>query len=108
VRSYVFFFPKAGPLTQVDNPYLVDRISFVGTYQNYWDANSHATAGMFSAALQYKLTGCNSSVKPSQTGEVPVVCQYGSPSVSAQYDWGTDRDTLQHTKKIQVKLNYAY
>jgi hypothetical protein len=113
VRSYVFFLPEVGHvLSKADYPYLVDRISFVGTYQNYWDANSHGTAGMFSAALNYKLTGCDSSVSPNQPGPVPgavpVVCQYGSPSVSAQYDWGTDRDTLQHIKKIQVKLNYAY
>jgi hypothetical protein len=110
VRSYLFFFPSIGGWSKADFPYLVDRVSFVGTYQNYWDANSHGTAGLFSAALQYKLTGCDNSVK-SELGpgkQQPVLCDYGSPSLSAQYDWGTDRDTLQHTKKIQVKLNYAY
>ncbi|HUB62864.1 MAG TPA: hypothetical protein VL996_00155, partial [Methylocella sp.] len=76
---------------------------------NYWDANSHNTAGMFSAALQYKLGKCDSSAQPPpESGKQLVTCQFGAPAFSAQYDWGTDRDTLQHTKKIQVKLTYAY
>jgi hypothetical protein len=110
VRSYIFFFPSYGGLLQkADYPWLVDRLSFVGTYQNYWDANSHATAGLFSAALQYKIGTCDSSAeKIARPGKQPVTCQFGAPSVSAQYDWGTDRDTLQHTKKITVKSSYAY
>jgi hypothetical protein len=109
VRSYIFFFPTRGGVDWSSVPYLADKLSFVGTYQNYWDANSHATAGMFSAALQYKLGKCDSSAQqPIEPGKKPLNCYYGAPSVSAQFDWGTDRDTLQHTKKITVKLSYAY
>jgi hypothetical protein len=96
-RSYVFFFPKQGAGIFSNNPYLADKLSFVGTYQYYHDANSNAEAKMFSAALQYKIGGCD-----------PVKCQYGSPSVAFQYDVGTDKDTLQYMKKFQLKLNYAW
>ena len=99
-RSYIFLFPEQGGGPFSSNPYLADRLSLVGTYQYYWDANSHAEAKLFSAALQYKLGGCDTSTLSK--------CLYGSPSISAQYDVGTDRDTLQNQKKVQVKFNYAW
>jgi len=39
-------------------------------------------------------------------GKVP--CTFGAPSLTLQYDNGIDRDTLQETKKISLKINYAY
>jgi hypothetical protein len=109
VRSYIFFFPSYGSeysgLDKEHYLWLVDRFSFIGTYQNYWDANSHATAEWFSAALQYKIGTCDTSPK---LGQQPLKCQFGAPSVTAEYDWGKDRDTLQYTKKITLKLTYAY
>jgi hypothetical protein len=96
-RGYLFFFPKQGAGSFSSNPYLADRLSFVGTYQYYHDANSNTDAKILSAALQYKIGGCD-----------PIKCEYGAPSVTLQYDVGTDRDTLQYTKKLQAKLNYAW
>jgi hypothetical protein len=107
-RSYIFFFPSRGDGGW--SPYIADRLSFIGTFQYYWDANSKATAHIFSAALQYKIGACGTTgLMTSQSGEkTQIPCTFGSPSLTVQYDTGTDRDTLQETKKIQVKLSYAW
>ena len=108
-RTYVFFFPSEGGANLPPNiaPYVVDRLSFVGTFQDYWDANSKATAYLFSAALNYKLV-CDSTGKMTSSNGSKVNCTGGSPSLSVEYDQGTDRDTLQYEKKILVKMNYAF
>jgi hypothetical protein len=104
-RSYVFFFPTRGG--EVWPSEIADKISFVGTIQYYWDANSNATARLLSAALQYKLACDARGETMTRTGE-KIACTGGSPSVAVQYDWGTDRDTLQQTRKISAKLTYAW
>jgi len=80
-------------------PLLADRISFVGTIQSYLDANSRATATLYSAALQYKLS-CDTKKE--------AVCPYGSPSLTLQYDNGIDREMLQQKKLLMAKINYAF
>jgi hypothetical protein len=105
-RGYVFFFPSGGPIKW--SPYIADRLSFIGTVQYYWDANSNATVHMYSAALQYKFACTQGEIASASDPAKKVPCTGGSPSVAIQYDWGTDRDTLQETKKIMAKLNYAF
>jgi hypothetical protein len=102
-RGYIFFFPSKGsPYNGVGTwpSYITDRFSFVGTIQSYWDANSRAAATLYSAAFQYKFA-CG-------TKDNPGACDYGVPSLTLQYDYGTDRDTLQQKKLLSLKFNYAF
>lgn len=112
-RSYIFFFTSCGGaeayIPPSIAPYIVDQLSFIGTYQGYWDANSRATADIFSAALQYKIGACDTSGQMTvRPGEPKAPCTFGAPSITFQYDTGMDRDTLQYMKKFQVKLSYAW
>jgi len=108
-RAYLFLFPTG---TGSWGPYLTDRVSLVGTVQSYWDANSSKVATMYSAALQYKLT-CNTkstgpSATPNQADKDPQSCDGGSTSLSLQYNYGRDRDTLQVQQLLTTKLTFAF
>jgi hypothetical protein len=98
-RAYVFFFPSNGDLQLPTSlkPFLEDKLSFVGTAQSYWDANSKTTASLYSLALQYKLS-CDTK-NP---------CSFGAPSVTVQYDNGIDKDTLQKKRLLSTKFTYAF
>jgi hypothetical protein len=95
-RVYLFPFPlqDASPTDPIAN-----RISFIGTIQSYWDANSGTTATLASAALQYKLS-CDTKTN--------TICPFGSPSLTLQYNYGTDKDFLQKQNLVKVTINYAY
>jgi hypothetical protein len=104
-RAYIFLFPSKGDAGW--SPYIEDRFSIVLTAQHYWDANSRIVADMFSGAFQYKLS-CDNAGKMSSKSGGKTDCGIGSPSLTFQYDNGVDRDTLQETRKMSVKLNYAF
>lgn len=100
-RAYLFFFPSNGSfqLTGPLKDLFTDRLSFIATVQSYRDANSGVAATMYSVAFQYKLTCSTMAV---------TLCTYGSPSVTVQYDNGTDRDTLQQKRLVSAKFSYAF
>jgi hypothetical protein len=94
----VYLFPFLSTGDPDPTNLITNRISLVGTVQSFWDANSHVNATLFSAVAQYK-PNCPTSA---------IVCPYGAPSLSLQYDNGTDKDSLQKQSKVTVKFTYAY
>jgi hypothetical protein len=104
VRGHLFLFtdPVDGSWTwpsQIGN-----RISIIGTAQDYADAGHSTNAHNYSAEIQYKLSGCS-------TGDSPAKCatsDSSSSSVSFEYDWGTNKDTLVFARQYLVKRNYKY
>jgi hypothetical protein len=95
-RVYLFPFPSqnASPTDPLAN-----RVSFIGTVQSYWDANSGITATLATAAMQYKLS-CDTKAS--------TVCPYGAPSLTLQYNYGVDKDFLQKQNLVKLMINYAY
>jgi hypothetical protein len=85
-RLNVFLFP-----TWANAPdFLRNRLHATGTFQAYWDVYSQARISSYSAELAYNLT------------------EDGSASVSAGYERGTVKDTLEWVNQYVVKLNYKY
>jgi hypothetical protein len=83
-RANVFFFPIG-----VDHPWapwLLNRISFVGTAQFFRDTDIGRNVRYYTAALQYQLSS--------------------NTSISFEYDTGTSKDTLVSATQYLVKLNY--
>lgn len=86
-------------------PWLADRFSIVGSAQYFWDSRSSTEIRKYTAALQYKLGVC----KKDNTDKTNPDCVIsGSSSISFEYDWGTDKDTLVNVNQYLVKLNYSY
>lgn len=94
----LYLFPFLSTTAPDPTNFLNNRFALVGTVQSYWDANSGVQATLYSAILQYKLT-CPAA---------GLACPYGAPSLSLEYDTGTDKDMLQTQKKLTLKLSYAY
>jgi hypothetical protein len=97
VRGYLFLFPSTNYGWP---PGIADRVSLTGTAQYFRDANSGIEAPYYSVALQYNLNGC--TTKDTNAGKCPM----GSSSLSLEYDYGVDRDTMIQANKYLVKLNY--
>jgi hypothetical protein len=100
-RVYLFPFPSQS--ATASDP-IANRLSLIGTVQSYWDANSRSgtntkSATLYSVALQYKLA-CDT--------KMTTVCPFGAPSLSLQYDNGTDKDMLQEKKLLKLMLTYAF
>jgi hypothetical protein len=99
LRAYVFLFPSANfPWS----PALADRVSLTGTMEYFRDANTGMEAKYYSAQLAYNLNGCTTA----DTGIAK--CPQGTSSLSFEYDYGTDRDTMIKANKYLVKLNYKH
>jgi len=105
IRGQLFLFYDPVPGSWEANSAIANRISLIGTYQDYGDARSSLEARKYSAEIQYKLSGC------SMGQESDPKCQtsdQSSSSISFEYDWGTDKDTLVFTKQYLAKLSYKY
>jgi hypothetical protein len=98
-RTYLFLFPSYTPGSSWAPPWLANRFSVFGTGQYYWDSNSRTEVRYYSTELQYNLSGCTTDMTGSE-------CPQGSSSLSFEYDWGIDRDTLVKAKKYLIKLTY--
>jgi len=69
--------------------------------ENYCDTQTRARADYYSATLQYKL---GSSIEDSSIKDPNAPCAIqGASSVSFEYDWGTDKDTLVSARKYLIK-----
>ena len=103
VRANLALFPLN---PHIDWPELIGgRFSFIGTAQNFYDSKTRTTANYYSAVVQYKLGACKRGNDPKDVN--PCAIQ-GSSSISFEYDWGTNRDTLVNTNQYLVKLGFAY
>jgi len=105
LRDYLYLFPKSSDVQS--DPWLVNRLSLIGTIQDFHDLNSSAEARMYSASLQYVLGECANPTATPAPGIYPY-CKLGSSSISLEYAWGTDKDTLVAARQYLVKLNYSY
>jgi hypothetical protein len=85
--------------------WLGGRIALIGTAQYFYDAYSGIAERNYSATIQYKLGQCKKDT--TKSSDLPCAIQ-GASSVSFEYDWGTDKDTLVTAKQYLLKLNYAY
>jgi hypothetical protein len=104
VRANLSLFPLT-PLRDWP-PLIGGRFSLIGTAENYYDTQTRARANYYSATLQYKLGSCVKDAK-SKDPSAPCTLQ-GASSISFEYDWGTDKDTLVFAKKYLIKLGFAY
>jgi hypothetical protein len=102
-RVYFMPFPSAADPTVPDrwSPWLQDRFLITASATFLDDTRSINQIAYYSAAVQYKLSGCNTKADKA-------ACSQGSSSVSVEYDTGTDPDTLAKSNKILGKLNYSY
>ena len=75
-----FLFPDA----------LNDRLTWITTYQYYFDSRSDQDVDLFTTALGYNFT------------------ESGNTSISLEYDNGTKRDTLEKVDQYMVTLNAKY
>lgn len=82
----MFFFPSA---TNVPD-YIQNRFAFYATAKYFDDANSGKQARQYTLKLAYK-------IPPD-----------GSSSIAAEYDDGTDKDTLVRERQYLLSLTYAY
>jgi hypothetical protein len=114
LQGKLFLFTNAYDGSWVWPSLLANRISLIGTAQYYTNTinstKSPTEIRKYSAEIQYKLSGCT-------TGDQAAGCQGSdqaqgnnqpSSSISLEYDWGTDRDTLVFIKQYLAKLNFKY
>ena len=83
------------------------RFSLIGTAQNFHDTTTSTNASYYTAALQYKLGACKAP-KPGDTTNSDACTIQGSSSVSFEYDWGTNKDTLVKVNQYLIKLGYSF
>jgi hypothetical protein len=103
-RAYLYLFPFSS-FHQWD-PWLVNRFTLIGTAKYYSDTNSDLLARLYSAELQYNLASCTPKVtSPDEYADCKIP---GGSSISFEYNWGIDRETLVKAHKYMVKLNYKY
>jgi hypothetical protein len=69
---------------------LSDRLTWISTYQYYFDDRSDENIDLFTTALAYNLT------------------ESGHTSISVEYQQGTKRDTLDEVDQYLVTLNAKY
>jgi hypothetical protein len=99
LRAYVFLFPSTNfPWP----PALADRFSLIGTAEYFRDAHTGMEARYYVTQLQYSLNGCTTKDKSVAS------CPQGTASVSFEYDYGADRDTMINANKYLVKFSYKY
>jgi hypothetical protein len=105
VRAYLYLFPTCTSVqsqncgaTSPWSPLLADRFMLIGTFQYYDDAHSSAEIRYYSAELQYQLAGCKTTAN----------CSGVTAAVSFEYDFGTNRDTLQAFNRYLAKFNVKY
>lgn len=86
------------------------RNDALGTAQYYCDTQTGTEARNNSAGLQYKLGECKKATDNSAAAAAAkTFCTIqGSPSISFEYDGGTDKDTLVRVEQYLVKLGYAF
>lgn len=75
------------------NTFLLDNLlpsglSFVASYQWYWNERGHQTINLTTAGLSYNIT-------PD-----------GSTAIGLEYQYGTDRDTLDRRNQYMLTLSY--
>lgn len=97
--------------------WIIGRFSFIGTMQNFRDVVYSRDYNYYTASLAYKLGPCTQQKTSGAGGAAAAVtasasataCKIqGSSSISLEYDWGTDPNTLVFTNQYLIKLNYAY
>lgn len=95
--------------------WVVGRFSLIGTVEDFRDFTGTKSYEYYSANLSYKLGPCvvppssddGSGAKPA-VAVSPQCAVSGSSSLSFEYDWGTDINTLVPAKQYVLKLTYAY
>ena len=96
--------------------WVVGRFSLIGTMENFRDFAGAKSYEYYSANLSYKLGACvvppssgdsGSAATPAVTSS-PQCAVSGSSSLSFEYDWGTDINTLVTVNQYVLKLSYAY
>jgi hypothetical protein len=91
------------------SPLIGGRFAVIGTAQFYYDARTGTEVQNYSAMLQYKLGECKKATDSTAAATAKTFCTIqGSSSISFEYDWGTDKDTLVKVKQYLVKLGYAF
>jgi len=105
VRANLALFPFNSGKDDPFNNWIAGHISFIGTQQYYFDFATKQSAPYYSAQLQYKFGACKVA-----KGALPgTPCAVGgSSSLSFEYDWGINKDTLVKADQFKVTLNYAY
>ena len=119
LRANIALLP--GSTNEIFGPWMSDwvvgRFTLIGTMEDFRDITGTKSYEYYSASLSYKLGEC--VVPPSSDGssgttskpEVassPQCAVSGSSSVSFEYDWGTDINTLVRADQYVLKLSYAY
>jgi hypothetical protein len=107
LRPSLALFPTIDAPSSEDNwikNWLRGRITLIGTQEYYWDAATGAAARYYQAILQYKLGQCKNY--GSATGQSCSIA--GSSSISLEYDWGKDINTMVKQNQWKVTLNYSY
>jgi hypothetical protein len=102
-RPNLALFPLNSTVAWPD--WLGGRISLIATADLYRDLPNSTVARYYTAAIQYKLGQCKKDPKGST--DLPCAIQ-GSSSISFEYDWGTNRDTLVKVEQYLAKLGFAY
>ncbi len=103
-RGYLALFPVNG--NHDWGPWLENRLDFVGTAQYFWNIETGQPAGYVSAALQYNLSKCELPEK-TDPGVYPECKFSGSSSISLEYDYGIDRDSLVMLRQLLIELTFA-
>jgi hypothetical protein len=86
-RLHLFPFPATSSFAPT---FLLDRIHLTGTAKWYWDAYSGRTIRRYSAEAAYNLE------------------EDGSSSLSFEYAYGTEKETLERVNQYLLRLNYKY
>lgn len=108
VRANLALFPLSQSMAwpQFVQEFVAGRLAIIGTAENYYDVETHASADYYTAALQYNLGACK---RDGSNKDPNAPCSItGSSSISFEYDTGLDKDTLVETRQYLVKLGFAY
>jgi hypothetical protein len=123
LRAHWFLFPdyiQPHPGLSDWPAEIANRFSIIATAQYFSNAISSTSSTSstdvrkYSAAFQYKLTcpkGNKGSDSEGSDSSSDSKCHNSDPastSISFEYDWGVDKDTLVFAKQYLIKLNVAY
>lgn len=109
LRPNLTLFPLVDAPTSQDDwltNWVSGRLSLIGTQKYFWDAATKRAAQYYQAIVQYKLGACK--VDPNAVAGSAVCAISGSSSISFEYDWGTDINTLINQNMWKVSLNFSY
>ncbi|MDX8541535.1 hypothetical protein RFM23_28320 [Mesorhizobium abyssinicae] len=88
---------------------LCGRISFSAQYQYFWDAVSGNDLKNLHGEVDYNLGGKkNYATRDCPDSPANASGPSGTTALVLSYDDGTDKDTLEKRKKLQLQLSYQY